>query len=164
MNEIERAAVSAFGLDPDKVRSVALTASAAGLSLQVVIPIDADDYLAIADRMRALREPAAPTLSEVMTNPEKYRDEHNEVRAMAGLPPLPPLEAVWKDPITGDLAFKDDTGAWHEGVSPRAFEQQQTIAQAYIDGKIMPNPVSMPPPSDRVLVDGKWVSAPPRSA
>lgn len=59
MNEMERAAVSAFGLDPDKVRSVALTASAAGLSLQVVIPIDADDYLAIADRMRALREPAA---------------------------------------------------------------------------------------------------------
>lgn len=60
MNEMERAAVSAFGLDPAKVRSGALTASATGLVLQVVIPIDADDYLAIADRMRALRAPSDP--------------------------------------------------------------------------------------------------------
>lgn len=89
---METAAVSWFGMDTDKVASAMITSSTKGLSLQVVIPISADDYLGIADRMRTLREPveptgwtngggepfvALPTLQEVMRNPVAFYDRED---------------------------------------------------------------------------------------
>lgn len=89
------AAASYFGMDPARLAQGTMQTTAGGLSFTFKVEVSDDDYLGIADRMRAMREPVddrfvrgagglepgaavftyLPTLQEVMRDPVAYYDQ-----------------------------------------------------------------------------------------
>jgi hypothetical protein len=78
------AAASYFGMDPEQLAQGTMSTNSEGLRFTFIVQVSDDDYLGIADRMRAMREPIEPeqdqatdwvqmpTVQEVMAQPEKY--------------------------------------------------------------------------------------------
>ena len=90
-NEFLAGAASWFGMDPDRLADATMSTNAQGLTLVFKIKLEANDYLGIADRMRAMREPVEqqqqdeeqddpprfaimPTLNQVLNDPVAYKD------------------------------------------------------------------------------------------
>lgn len=85
--EIIDAAASYFGMDPADLAQGTMAAGANGLRFTFTVEVGADDYMGIADRMRAMRGPVGPqddpdtlqyttlpSLQEVMRNPVAFMD------------------------------------------------------------------------------------------
>lgn len=76
------AAASYFGMDPEQLAQGAMSTNSEGLRFTFIVQCKDDDYLGIADRMRAMREPIdsdehsafvqLPTVQEVMRDPVAY--------------------------------------------------------------------------------------------
>jgi hypothetical protein len=78
------AAASYYGMDPEQLAQGAMSTNSEGLRFTFIVQCKDDDYLGIADRMRAMREPIdsdehsafvqLPTVQEVMADPLRYKD------------------------------------------------------------------------------------------
>lgn len=138
-NEFLAGAASWFGMDPDRLADATMSTNAQGLTLVFKIKLDADDYLGIADRMRAMREPIddpedeeqedpprfaiMPTLNQVLNDPATYMDRPECADLLA-------KAAKLSKRVARVLGLEPDPYAPTEGVNGRTVVHVDVPAEA----------------------------------
>lgn len=175
--ELIDAAASYYGLDPEGLHQATMAAGVDGLRFSFVVLVkDADDYLGIADRMRAMREPVEEpdTLQQMVEDrlnqaAERGRQEEEaHMLSGTGFIPMPTLQEVMRTPVEFmdrpecrslvDKAYSLSAGARaaiDQELERRAENRARTETQG-AGGRTVVH-VDVPAEEDSKLPDAVWV-------